>query len=95
MASTNTYRGVKSTTFMLVLMGFWTGTILLVFGYISDRIWETSVLGLLSGYVIRAAIGSAAEAYVTVNRPTGTDTTTSTSTVITTAAKPPTEGSAP
>lgn len=69
MASTNSYRGAKSTTFILVLMGFWTGTTLLVTGFITAPIWETSVLGLLSGYIIRQAIGSAAEAYVATKAP--------------------------
>lgn len=63
------YRGFKSTTFALVMMGFWTGTGLLLANMITAQIWETSVLGLLSGYVARAAISSAAEAYVAARAP--------------------------
>lgn len=62
--STNAYRGFKSTTFILVMMGFWTGTALLVAELITAQIWETSVLGLITLYIGRAAISSAAEAYI-------------------------------
>ena len=57
------YKGRKSTTFQLVLLGFVTGTALIVFGYIDGNQWVTGVLGLLTGYVMRDAVKSAAEAY--------------------------------
>lgn len=57
------YKGAKSTTFQLVLLGFVTGTGLIIAGYIDGNQWVTGVLGLLSGYVLRDAVKSASEAY--------------------------------
>ena len=57
------YKGSKSTTFQLVLLGFVTGTALIVFGYIDGNQWVTGVLGLLTGYVMRDAVKSFSEAY--------------------------------
>ena len=57
------YKGRKSTTFQLVLLGFITGTALIIFVFIDGNQWVTGVLGLLTGYVMRDAVKSAAEAY--------------------------------
>lgn len=57
------YRGGKSTTLNLVLLGFTTGTGLLLSGHITGSEWITGVLGLLTGYVLRGGIAAAAEAY--------------------------------
>ena len=69
---TNAYRGFSSTTFVFVMLGFVTGTALLVGGFIDSLIWKDGVLGLLTGYVIRAAVGSVSEAYVATRTPTTT-----------------------
>ena len=61
---TNEYRGFRSTTFVFVMLGFVTGTSLLITGLIDSIVWKDGVLGLLTGYVVRTAVGSAAEAYI-------------------------------
>jgi len=58
------YKGYRSVTFSLVLLGFVTGTTLLVCQYITETTWRDAVLGLLSGYVIRDGISKVAEAYM-------------------------------
>jgi len=57
------YRGTKSVTYKLVLLGFATGTALLLSGHITGENWVTGVLGLLTGYVVRDAAAKIAEAY--------------------------------
>jgi len=57
------YRGYKSVTFKLVLLGFITGSVFLIYGYITGSEWVTGVLGLLAGYVLRDGVSKAAEAY--------------------------------
>lgn len=70
-ASSITYRGWRSITAQLVLLGFLTGTGLLVGGYIEASTWASEVLALLSGYIIRDFANKAAEAYmaVKINQP--------------------------
>lgn len=58
-----TYKGFRSVTFNLVLLGYVTGTALLVFGFITPEIWETGVLGMLTGYIIRDGVSKIAEVY--------------------------------
>lgn len=67
------YRGHKSTTLHLVLLGFFTGTGLLLTGHINGGEWVTGVLGLLTGYVLKGGIAAAAEAYRDKSKPTGSD----------------------
>ena len=57
------YRGTKSLTYKLVLLGFLTGTALLLFGEISGGQWVTGVLGLIGTYVVKEAASKASEAY--------------------------------
>jgi hypothetical protein len=57
------YRGFKSVTFFLVMLGYLTGTWLVWIGTITGTEWVNSVLGLLAGYVIRDGVSKAAEAY--------------------------------
>jgi len=57
------YKGYKSTTFILVVFGYVSGTLLLIGEYITPVIWETSVLSMLSGYIVRDGISKVAEGY--------------------------------
>ncbi len=57
------YRGAKSLTFRLVLLGFLTGTGLLMIDKLSGAEWVTGVLGLIVTYVIKEATAKASEAY--------------------------------
>ena len=57
------YKGYKSTTFILVVFGYVSGTLLLIGDYITPLIWETSVLSMLSGYIVRDGISKVAEGY--------------------------------
>lgn len=59
------YRGYRSSTLHLILLVFLSGTALLIFGYISDQIWSTSVLSLVSAYVVKDSAGKFAEVYLT------------------------------
>ena len=63
------YRGQKSTTFKLVLLGFTTGTALLLWDKITGDQWVVGVLGLLTGYVLKEGVAKVAEAYR--DKPTG------------------------
>lgn len=57
------YRGMKSSTFKLVLFVFVVGTLMLVLGKISGSEWVTGVIGLVASYVIKDSVASMSEAY--------------------------------
>lgn len=57
------YRGNRSTTLWLVLLGFGTGSLFLMTGQITGSEWVTGVLGMLSAYVLREGVKAVAEAY--------------------------------
>lgn len=64
MAKNVEYRGWRSVTVGLVLMGFITGTLIFVFSNkLSGDEWVTGVLGLLAGYIVRDGLTKAAEVY--------------------------------
>ena len=60
-----TYKGWRSITLQLVIMGFFTGTALLLGGYIGEVTWKDAVLGMLAGYIVRDGVSKVAEAYLT------------------------------
>jgi hypothetical protein len=63
------YHGHNSTTLKLVLLGFLTGTALVLSGHISGSEWVAGVLGLLAGYVVQGGVKAAAEAYRDKDKP--------------------------
>jgi len=58
------YRGLKSWTLRLVLLGYFTGTYIFI---MTDKLtgseWVTGVLGLLATYVLKESAAKASEAY--------------------------------
>lgn len=70
-ASSIQYKGYKSPTLHLVYLGFATGTALLVMDKIDMNVWEGSVLGLLTAYVIAGGISKGAEAFINRNGQAG------------------------
>lgn len=57
------YHGFKSTTFFLVMFGYLSGTLLLIGDYITPVIWETGILSMLSGYLLRDTVSRVSEGY--------------------------------
>lgn len=58
-----TYKGFKSVTFFLVLFGYISSTLLLIFAFIDAITWQNTAFGMLSAYVIRDGVSKIAEAY--------------------------------
>ncbi len=81
MKSNLDYKGYGSTTLHLILMAYVTGTILLVFGFIDMRVWETGILGSLIAYIVRDGMSKAAEV-IAMKKAEGTTTTTIQSTTV-------------
>jgi hypothetical protein len=57
------YKGKDSTTYKLVLLGFTTGTCLLIWGFITGAEWVTSTAAMLGSYVLKGGVSAASEAY--------------------------------
>ena len=57
------YRGWNSTTLRLVVIVFFTGTVLLIFDKINGDQWVTGIIGLVASYVIKESVAKVSEAY--------------------------------
>ena len=58
-----TYRGTDSTTYRMVLLAFFTATLMLTMDKISGDAWVTGALGLVATYVAKQIGVAASEAY--------------------------------